>query len=104
MRILGRASAKGGREAGNRCFALGMVPYLKVGGGSVAYFTHDELPTDPSVMRHDCVKIEQPSWLSQRIMGPEPIGCDAVAHGQVAPRSRPRGSKSQGAVHRLATA
>jgi hypothetical protein len=49
-------------------------------------------------MRHDCVKIGQPPWLLQRIVGPEPIGLDAAAHGQVAPRSRPRGSKSQGPV------
>jgi hypothetical protein len=53
-------------------------------------------------MRHDCVKIGQPPWLPQRIVGPEPIGLDAAAHGQVAPRSRPRGSKSQGAGHRRA--
>jgi hypothetical protein len=89
---------------GDRCFVSGMVPNLKVGGGSVALFTHDELATDPSIMRHDSVKIGQPPWLLQRIVGPEPIGCDAAVHRQVAPRSRPRGSKSQGAGHWQAAA
>jgi hypothetical protein len=51
-------------------FRFRMDPNLKVGGGSVAPFSHDELATDPSVMRHDCAKIRQPPWLPQRIMGP----------------------------------
>jgi hypothetical protein len=53
------------------------------------YFTHDELATDPSVISHDCVKIGQPSWLPQRIVGLELIGRDAAVNGQVAPMSRP---------------
>jgi hypothetical protein len=97
-------SAEGGREAGDRCFTSGIDPNLKVGGGSVVLFTHDELATDPSVMRHDCAKIGQLPWLPHRIVGPEPIGHDAAAHRQVVPRSRPRGSKSQGAGHRWAAA
>jgi hypothetical protein len=55
-------------------------------------------------MRHNCVKIGQPPWLPQRIVGPEPIGRDAAVHGQVALWSRPRGSKSQGAGHQWAAA
>jgi hypothetical protein len=53
------------------------------------HVTHDELATAPSVMHHDYVRIGQPPWLSQKIMGPEPIGHDTVAHGQVASWSRP---------------
>jgi hypothetical protein len=36
--------------------------------------------------------------------GPGPIGCDAIARGQVEPRSSPRGSKSQGTGPRRAAA
>jgi hypothetical protein len=51
----------------------------------------------PFVTSHDRVKIRQPPRLPQRIMGPGPIGREAMAHGQVVHRSGPRGSKSQGA-------
>jgi hypothetical protein len=54
---------------GDRCFALGVVPSLKVGGVSVAYFTHDKLATDPFVVCHDLVMIRKPPWLPQRVVG-----------------------------------
>jgi hypothetical protein len=37
--------------------------------GSVEYFTHDELATDPLVMCHNLVKIGQPPWSPQRVVG-----------------------------------
>jgi hypothetical protein len=58
----------------------------------------------PLVMSHNRIKIGQPPWLPQRIMGPGPIGRDVAACGQVVLRSSPRGSKSQGARHRRAAA
>jgi hypothetical protein len=39
------------------------------------------------IMRHVDVKSGQPLWMSQKIGGPEAMGCDAVARGQVAPGS-----------------
>jgi hypothetical protein len=51
----------------------------------------------PLVKSHDRIKIGQPPWLLQRIMGPRPIGHDVAARGQVVLRSSPRGSKSLGA-------
>jgi hypothetical protein len=54
----------------------------------------------PFVMSHNHVKIGQPPWLPQRIMGPGPIGRDVAARGQVVLRSSPQGSKSQGARQR----
>jgi hypothetical protein len=51
----------------------------------------------PFVMSHDHIKIGQPPWLLQKIMGLRPIGRDVAARGQVELRSSPRGSKSQGA-------
>jgi hypothetical protein len=39
------------------------------------------------ITRHDRVKIGQPPWMPQKIMGPEPIGRDAATHEQVAPWS-----------------
>jgi hypothetical protein len=72
------------------------------GGRSVAYFTHDELATDPFVACHDLVKIRQPPWLPQsggrsRLdvtlrhtdkwhFGPDPEG--ATAGGRLAAASR----------------
>jgi hypothetical protein len=58
----------------------------------------------PFVTGHDRVKIGQPLWLPQKIMGPGPIGCDMAARGQVELRSSPRGSKSQGAGQQRAAA
>jgi hypothetical protein len=55
-------------------------------------------------MRHDCVRTGQPPWLPQKIGGPEPIGRDAAAHGQVARWCRPRESKSRGVEHQQAAA
>jgi hypothetical protein len=43
----------------------------------------------PFVTSHDRVKIGQPPWLPQRIMGPGPIGRDAMVCGQVVHRSGP---------------
>jgi hypothetical protein len=70
--------------------------------GSVAHLIHDVLATASSIMRHDGARSGQPPWLSQKIGGPEPMGRDAVAHRQVAPRSKPRENKSRGAGHQLA--
>jgi hypothetical protein len=70
--------------------------------GSVAHLTHNVLATASSVMRHDCARSGQPPRLSQKIGGPEPMGRDAAARGQVAPRSKPRENKSRGAGHQLA--
>jgi hypothetical protein len=56
----------------------------------------------PLITSHDRIRVGQPPWLPQRIMGPGPIGRDVAAHGQVVLRSSPRGSKSQGAGHRRA--
>jgi hypothetical protein len=60
----------------------------------------------PLVKSHDRIKIEQPPWLPQRIMGPGlgPIGRDVAARGQVVLWPSPRGSKSLGAGHRRAAA
>jgi hypothetical protein len=58
----------------------------------------------PFITSHDRVKIGQPPRLPQRIVGPGPIGHDAMARGQVVLRSSPRGSKSQGAGQRRAAA
>jgi hypothetical protein len=51
----------------------------------------------PFITSHDRIKIGQPPWLPQKIVGPGPIGRDVTARGQVVPWSSPRGSKSQGA-------
>jgi hypothetical protein len=53
--------------------------FKKREGGSVAHLTHDVLATAPFVMRHDRTRSGQPSRLSQKIGGPEPMGCDAAA-------------------------
>jgi hypothetical protein len=53
----------------------------------------------PLVKSHDRIKIGQPPWLPQRIMGSGPIGRDIAARGQVVLRPSPRGSKSLGAGH-----
>jgi hypothetical protein len=58
----------------------------------------------PFVTSHDRIKIGQPPWLPQRIMGPRLIGRYVAARGQVVLRSSPRGSKSQGARQRRAAA
>jgi hypothetical protein len=74
----------------------------KAGAGrSVAHLTHDVLATVPLVMRHINVKSGQPPRLSQKIGGPEPMGCDAAAHGQVAPGFKPKENNSQGAGRQL---
>jgi hypothetical protein len=73
-------------------------------GGSVAHLTHDELATALPIVHHDCAWVGQPPRLPQRIVEPEPIGRDAAAHGQVAPWSKPRGSKSRGAKYPRAVA
>jgi hypothetical protein len=59
---------------------------------------------NPFVTSHDRIKIGQPLWLPQRIMGPGPIGCDVAARRQVVLWSSPRGNKSQGAGLRRAAA
>jgi hypothetical protein len=43
----------------------------------------------PFVMSHDHIKIGQPLWLPQRIVGPGPIGRDTMARRQVVPWSSP---------------
>jgi hypothetical protein len=58
----------------------------------------------PLVKSHDRIKIGQPPWLPQRIMGPGPVGCDVAARGQVVLRSSSRGSKSLGAGRRRVAA
>jgi hypothetical protein len=70
-------------------------------GGLVAHLTHDVLATVPPVMRHANVKSGQPPRLSQKIGGPDPMGCDAAARGQVAPGSKPQENKSRGAGRQL---
>jgi hypothetical protein len=44
-------------------------PFKSGRGGSVVCFTHDELATNPLVVCHNLVKIGQPSWLPQRVVG-----------------------------------
>jgi hypothetical protein len=58
----------------------------------------------PLVVSHDHIRIGQPPRLSQRIVGPEPIGRDVAVRGQVVLRSSPRGSKSRGAGYRQVAA
>jgi hypothetical protein len=52
--------------------------------------TMDRQPT-PFVTNHDRVKSGQPPWSPQKVG--QPIGRDAMACGQVVPRSRPRGEQ-----------
>jgi hypothetical protein len=58
----------------------------------------------PLIMSQDSIRIGQPPWLPQRIMGLGLIGRDVAVRRQVVLRSSPRGSKSQGAGHRRVTA
>jgi hypothetical protein len=66
--------------------------------------THDELATTLPIVHHDCAWVGQPPRLPQRIVEPELIGHDVATHGQVAPWSGPRGSKSRGAGYPRAAA
>jgi hypothetical protein len=79
-------------------------PVYKRGGGSVAYFTHDGLATDP--FRHEPRprKDRATTVVAAKDRGPGPIGRNATVRGQVEPRSSPRGSKFQGAGPRRAAA
>jgi hypothetical protein len=70
------------------CFRNG--PWFKrEGAGQLRISpTMGQQPT-PFVTSHDRIKIGQPPWLPQKIVGPGPIGRDAMARGQVVPRSSP---------------
>jgi hypothetical protein len=78
--------------------------FKREGAGQLRILPMMSWQLTPLVTSHDRIKIGQPPWLLQRIMGLGPIGRDVAARGQVVLRSSPRGSKSQGAGHRRAAA
>jgi hypothetical protein len=85
------------------CFRSG--PWFKSEGAG-------QLPISPTMGRQLTPFRHEPRLHKDRVTavvaakdrGPGPIGRDAMARGQVVPRSRPRGSKSQGAGQRRTAA